>query len=215
MSLKDQLEAVKKRTIENVPAQKLEIMFAATQQLQDQHLSQSALKKGDQLPSFKLSDATGLQLTSTDLLSQGGIVLSFYRGGWCPYCNLELKALQEILPEIEAKGYQLVAITPEIPDHSLTTSQKNELKFAVLSDIGNHFAKEMGLVFQMPEDLRALYHSFNLDVSKHNGNTDYELPMPATYIINSEGKITFSFIPEDYTERLEPSAILDHLDGRS
>lgn len=212
MSLKDQLEAVKKRTIENVPAQKLEVMFAATQQLQDQKLSQSALKKGDSLPPFELGDATGKQVSSTDLLAKGGLVLSFYRGGWCPYCNLELKALQNILSDIEAKGYQLVAVTPETPDHSLSTSQKNELKFTVLSDLENQLAKKMGLVFQMPQDLRELYHSFNLDVAKHNGNTAYELPMPATYIINSEGKITYSFVPEDYTQRLEPTQILQHLD---
>lgn len=212
MSLKDQLEAVKKRTIENVPAQKLEVMFAVTQQLQDQKLSQSALKKGDSLPPFELGDATGKQVSSTDLLAKGGLVLSFYRGGWCPYCNLELKALQNILSDIEAKGYQLVAVTPETPDHSLSTSQKNELKFTVLSDLENQLAKKMGLVFQMPQDLRELYHSFNLDVAKHNGNTAYELPMPATYIINSEGKITYSFVPEDYTQRLEPTQILQHLD---
>jgi len=139
------------------------------------------------------------------------LVISFYRGGWCPYCNLELKALQEILPELKELGADLIAVTPETPDNSLTTSEKNELSFSVLSDVNNTYAKSLGLVFQMPENLRELYHSFNLNVDVHNGNKDYELPMPATFIVNEQREIIYSFVPEDYTERLEPEIILNFL----
>ena len=186
-------------------------MLGSTKELQEQKISEKALKKGDKLPAFKLSDATGKEVSSADLLAKGGIVVSFYRGGWCPYCNLELKALQNALSEINAKGYELVAITPETPDNSLSTQEKNELKFSVLSDIDNKYAKEAGLVFQMQEDLRAIYHEFGLDIPKHNGNQDYELPMPATYVVYSEGEIIYSFVAEDYSERADPVDVLKAL----
>ena len=122
---------------------------------------------------------------------------------------MELKALQGIIPQLKAHNTALVAISPETPDHSLTTTQKNELSFEVLSDVNNTYAKSIGLVFQLPEDLRNVYHTFGIEVDKHNGNGDYELPMPATYAINRNSEIIHSFVPEDYTERLDPEMILE------
>ena len=211
MSLTEEILALKTAAMGQIPAEKLDVMLSCTNELQEQKISEKALKKGDKLPAFKLSDATGKEVSSADLLAKGGIVLSFYRGGWCPYCNLELKALQNALSEINAKGYELVAITPETPDNSLSTQEKNELKFSVLSDIDNKYAKEAGLVFQMQEDLRAIYHEFGLDIPKYNGNQDYELPMPATYVVNAEGEIIYSFVAEDYSERADPVDVLKAL----
>lgn len=210
MSLSKILAEKKATNSQKIPADLWAIMERSTNALKEASLSSNAISKGQTLPAFTLPDVNGnpiaLESFDTDFL-----VISFYRGGWCPFCNIELKALQEILPQLKALNTGLVAITPETPDNSLTTTEKNELSFSVLSDIGNTYAKSLGLVFQMPEDLRAVYHGFNLNVDQHNGNKDYELPMPATYIIDKNKTIIHSFIPEDYTERLDPETILDSI----
>ena len=210
MNLSKELLAKKTMSAENIPKEKWDIMVHSTEQLIKEHLSDKSLKIGDKMIDFNLPDPLGNTVSLSSLLDiNDKLIISFYRGGWCPYCNLELKALQEMLPEFEKAGASLVAITPETPDNSLTTSEKNNLSFSVLSDIDNIISKQVGLVFQMPNDLIDVYHSFNLNVSKHNGNDDYELPMPATYILNKKGEILYAFVPEDYTERANPKEILE------
>ncbi len=210
MSLTETLAARKARNAQKIPAEKWAIMEQSTNALKADAPSEAAIKTGDRLPDFNLPDVKG-NLIALETFHSDFLVVSFYRGGWCPFCNFELKALQEILPQLEALDAELVAISPETPDHSLTTAQKNELSFSVLSDVNNTYARSLGLVFQMPEDLQEVYHSFNLKVDQHNGNQDYELPMPATYVINKHREIIYSFIPEDYTERLDPEMILEIL----
>ncbi|MEB3229941.1 MAG: peroxiredoxin-like family protein [Leptolyngbyaceae bacterium] len=124
------------------------------------------------------------------------------------YCNLELRAYQQVLPEIKALGATLVAITPETPDHSLTTTEKNELGFEVLSDVGNHVARQLGLVFTLPERLRPIYTSFGIDVAAHNGDQNFELPLAATYVINTDGTVVHAFVEADYTKRDDPEAVV-------
>ena len=215
MNLSKSLADRKAYSAKHVPADKWEIMTRSTNELKDQALGSKAVKTGDQLPAFSLPDVNGNAFNSESIDTDFSVI-SFYRGGWCPYCNMELAALQQILPELKALNTSLIAISPEQPDIALTTAEKNELEYPVLSDIDNTYAKSLGLVFQMPEDLRSLYaESFKIDVPKHNGNTDYELPMPATYVINKNREIIHSFIPEDYTERLDPEAILNVLQEQS
>jgi len=194
-----------------MPAEVLAVMDTATQKLVSDDLSGKSIKQGDTLPTATLSNAKGEKVAIDELLAKGPLVISFYRGGWCPYCNFELQALQGVLPEIKELGASLVAITPETPDSSLTTSEKNELAFDILTDNDNAYARELGLVFQMPEDLREVYTSFGIDVEKHNGNTNFELPMPATLVINSNKEVLYSFVSEDYTKRAEITSILDSL----
>ena len=207
MKLSEVLLEKKQATAKNLPAEKYAIMQASTNALIKESLSTKAIQTGSKLPTFELPNAN-TKLTNLEDFKSKFLVITFYRGGWCPYCNMELKALQNILSELKELDADLISISPETPDNSLTTSEKNELSFSVLSDIDNKYAKSLGLVFQMPEDLRELYHSFNLNVDAHNGNKDYELPMPATYIVNEEREIIYSFIPEDYTERLDPEIVI-------
>ena len=207
MKLSDKLAQKKQATIQNISNEKWEIMEKSTNSLKEAKLSENAVKKGDLFPDFNLVNINNKCVKISDFKYEY-LVISFYRGGWCPYCNMELKALQSILPELKKLNTELIAISPEKPDNSLTTTEKNELSFTVLSDVDNKYAKLLGLVFQMPEDLRKLYHSFDIYVDMHNGNKDYELPMPATYIINKQKEVVYNFIPEDYTERLDPEKIL-------
>lgn len=207
MSLSEILADRKLKNQQNIPADKWAVMEHSTNQLKDSGLAGKAIGKGAIFPLFNLPDVNGKNTLLSDF-DNDFLVISFYRGGWCPFCNMELRALQDILPQLNELNTGLIAISPETPDNSLSTSEKNELSFSVLSDINNTYAKSLGLVFQLPQDLRSVYHSFDINVDKHNGNGDYELPMPATYILNKKREIIFSFVPEDYTERLDTEDIL-------
>jgi len=150
-------------------------------------------------------------VSSRELLARGPVVLSFYRGDWCPYCNLELKALQERVAEIEALGARLVAVSPQTPDATTDTATRNKLTFEVLSDTGNTVAKSFGLDFELAEELRPIYKNWGADLEKLNGEPPFSLPMAATYVIGCDGTIIESFVDTDYTERMEPQAIVDAL----
>jgi peroxiredoxin len=139
-------------------------------------------------------------------------VISFYRGGWCPYCNIELRKLLRVLPEIKKLGASLVAISPQLPDNSLTTEEKNHLEFPVLSDVGNVVARRFGIVFTLPEELLQAYESFHHGLRKMNGEDGAtELPIPATLVLDRNGVIRFAFVDEDYTRRLDPEFVLGKL----
>lgn len=188
-------------------------MDTATEQLKNSGILEQVCKQGDRAPDFSLPNATGKTVTLSELLNAGPVVISFYRGQWCPYCNLELRALQSIVPDLNQRGATLVAISPQTPDNSLSTVEKNELSFEVLSDVGNQVARTYGLVFSLPETLRPLYQNFGIDVPAHNGDQTFELPIPATYIITPDGNVALAFVNADYTQRLEPSEILSTLDS--
>lgn len=211
MRLKQAIEKFQQESMSKMPEEILKIFMAATKRLIDSGLTDKSLAKGDKAPSFTLPNATGKSIHSNDLLKAGPLVINFYRGGWCPYCNLELHALQEVLPEIKQHGAQLVAISPEAPDRSLSTAEKHALQFEVLSDAGNKVARDFGLVFSLAEELRPIYKSFDANLPDWNGDDSYELPVPATYVIQPDGIISFSFVNADYTQRAEPSDVIESL----
>jgi peroxiredoxin len=170
-------------------------------------LSERGPKVGSVAPHFVLPDATGRQVALGALLGQGPVVLSFYRGGWCPYCNLELRAYQRALPEMQALGATLVAISPQTPDSSLSTAEKNELAFSVLSDRGNVVARAYDLVHTIEERLRPL----TADLREFNGDESWELPIPGTFVLDRDGVVVLAYTEGNHHRRLEPAAILDAL----
>jgi peroxiredoxin len=140
-------------------------------------------------------------------------VLSFYRGQWCPYCDLQLRAYQEVLPRIKALGANLVAISPQTPDETLSTAQKRNLEFRVLSDAGNKIARAYGLVWKVPAGLDAMQKGFGVDLTKSNGDTSNELPVPATFVLGADdGRIAFAYVNADWRERLEPAELIRALE---
>lgn len=211
MSLKNDIDEFKSTFLPQIPGQLRNTMDKAQQALKDSRIAERALAAGNDAVDFTLPNARGEQVSSEALRQQGPIVVSFYRGGWCPYCSLELKALQSVNAEIEALGARLVAISPQVPDESLSTAEKNRLEFEVLSDVDSKVADQYGLTFSLAEDLRPVYKNWGADVAVVNDDPDCKLPLPATYVINQDGKIVHSFVEEDYTERLEPDEILDAL----
>ena len=211
MSLKNNIAAFKSEFLPQIPEQLRNTMDKAQQALKDSRIAERALAAGNDAVDFTLPNARGEQVSSEALRQQGPIVVSFYRGGWCPYCGLELKALQSVNTEIEALGARLIAISPQRPDESLSTAEKNQLQFEVLSDVNSKVADQYGLTFSLDEDLRPIYKNWGADVAAVNDDPDCKLPLPATYVISQDGKIVHSFVEEDYTERLEPDEILNSL----
>lgn len=211
MGLQQQLEEQKKSTINKASPEILQTMAQATADLKASGIENQALGAGDLAPEFTLPNARGEEIRLTDLLSRGPVVVNIYRGGWCPYCNLELRALKEKLPKIEALGASLVAIAPEKPDKAAETTVRHDLEFEVLSDLGNQVSRQFGLVFTLPESIRAIYASFGTDLPAYNGDERFELPLPATYVIRPDGQIAYAFVDADYTRRMEPSEIIEVL----
>lgn len=169
-----------------------------------------ALKVGDKAPQFTLKNALGKKVKLSTLLKNGNVVLTWYRGGWCPYCNRALQSWQEVLPEIKAQGATFVALTPELPDYSLSTKEKHQLTFEILTDLNNEVASRYGLVFTLDENTAVRYEK-GFGLSAYNGNHLNQLPMPATYIINQKGVIVYAFVNADYTQRANNEEVIKKL----
>lgn len=217
MKLQDKLDAMRddfeSGRFPLVPTQaQLDTMQRATQSLIDSRQADKALEAGDTAPEFILQDADGNIVSSRKLLSQGPLVATFYRGVWCPYCNVDLQALEEVRPEIEARGASLVAISPQTQANSRKSQRDNKLRFPVLSDAGGTVADQFGLRFALPEDLIEVYKQFGNDLAKINNDRSWVLPMPARYVIGSGGVIAYAEVNPDYTRRPDPSELLPVLD---
>ncbi|CAN5490161.1 hypothetical protein BH10ACI1_BH10ACI1_25860 [soil metagenome] len=182
-----------------------------TKDISAQEASKTALNVGAKMPSFNLSDSNGKKVNSDDLLKAGNLVVVFYRGAWCPFCNTYLRNLQKNLTQIKENGGNLVAISVENPDNSLTLSQKNKLDFTVLSDPNLDVARTFGIVYQLDAETNTKYKNYGIDLVKQNGTAKPELPLSATYIINQKGEIVYAFLEPDYTKRAEPSVIIETL----
>lgn len=201
-TLQTKLDARWTEATQKAPADQLTKYEQGIRDIGSSGVLNTALKVGATAPDFDLPDATGKSVSLRSMLASGPVVLTWYRGGWCPFCNIQLHEYQESLSEFTAAGAKLVAISPQTPDNSLSTAEKNALTFTVLSDKGNRVASAYGLTYKRPEATRS-------DLSKFNGENSAELPIAATYVIDPSGKVTYAFIDADYRKRAEPQAILD------
>jgi peroxiredoxin len=208
MSLKEQLAEYRAGWYQRVPAERQAIMQRHIDQLRSGAIARTMLKVGDHAPAIVLKNAKGATVDIGTLLEKGPVIVTFYRGGWCPYCNLELKAYQEILPQIAAAGASLVAISPEKPDDTVSTAEKNALTFEVLSDVGQKVGRAFGLVYEFTEELKHAYHGFNLDIPARNDTNEWALPVSATYVIDSDGSIVYAYTDVDYRDRADPRDVL-------
>jgi len=176
-------------------------------------LPDPGIKIGEKAPDFNLPDAFGNKVKLSDLLKKGPVVLVFYRGAWCPFCNLHLHVLNKHLPEFERLGAQLVTITPQKPELSATQVKKSGYPFKVLSDLDNSAMKAYRLFYKMDDDLVKLYVKLGLDVAKFNGPGRYVLPVPGSFVIDKTGIVRARHATTDYTQRMEPAAIIKALEG--
>jgi len=211
MSLQQEIDNMKQSMVTQIPESVIAMMRDATASLAQSGLVEQALKTGDAMPDFDLPEVGGGHIQLTDLLKNSPVVINFYRGGWCPYCNLEMQALQQALPDIEQAGGTLISIAPELPEHAGETREKGNLTFPLLHDRDNALARKLGLVFTLADILRPVYEGFGIDLQESQGNNSFELPVPATYIVRPDGVVAFAFVDADYTQRMEPARIVEIL----
>ncbi len=211
MKLREELASLTREIEEATLPQVQQTLERAIADLKKLNFAQRALKVGDKAPNFSLPDAQGMPVRLSTLLLKGPLLLTFYRGGWCPYCNLTLRAFQNVMPDIQMMGAQMVAISPEKPDNSLLTMHKNQLDYVVLSDISSEAARRFGVSFVLPVYLKRLYRTFGLNLEKYNNAKNVGLPVPATFLIDTNGIVQFAFADEDYTQRADIDEILKTL----
>jgi peroxiredoxin len=217
MTLQDRLDAFKADFISGKlgfkpTPERLAAMRRATDELIASGQAQRAKKAGDTAPDFTLNDSEGKPVSSRELLVRGPLVLSFYRGVWCPYCNLELQALQATLSDITARGASLVAISPQTAANSRKSQRDNKLAFPILSDVRSEVANAFGIRFKLPDYLAEFYKERGNNLPMINDDPSWVLPMPARYVISTDGIIAYSEINPDYTQRPDPSELLPLLD---
>jgi peroxiredoxin len=211
MLLSRQLEELTAKLHALVPGERLATIDNAISEMTASGLAARALKAGDKAPGFELPDGDGMMWRSSDLLSSGPLVLVFYRGRWCAYCNTQLAALQEVHQQIAAAGASLAAISPQTQKHSYMTRDMHKLRFPVLSDAGNQFARQFGLVYRLTPPMQSMYESIFTKLPGYNGDSSWELPLPATYIVQGGGEITYARVNVDWRQRPEPEEIVGHL----
>lgn len=208
MHLKQALSLLRDRSSAMIDASSMAVLNRSTEEIR-QRIARRALQPGDVAPNFRLKDAHGASMELDELLSSGPVVLNFYRGQWCPFCNLELRAYQDKLSQFTALGAQLVAISPQLPDHTLATATKHTLDFRVLSDTGLHVARAFGLAFDFSDDLRRLFlDQWKTDLDSWNGEDGWSLPVPATFVIGKDARVKFAHVDPDFRERSDPDEVL-------
>ena len=211
MNLQEQLLEHANASANRLPQAALDIMKKAVNDLKISTLTNKSKKSGVQIPNVTLNNHLGEVVNLYDRLKQSPLVITFYRGGWCPYCNIQLQAFQKHLDEIKAKGANLIAITPEHIDDSLSTLEKNNLDFEILTDTDNSYAKSLHLAYELPEELVTLYKKFGIDLAKSQLNEANELPISATYVVDQLGQITYHYIEPDYKLRAPIEEVLKAL----
>jgi peroxiredoxin len=218
-TIREQSDQVKAASAERLPAEVREVFDRSIEKYLAQGIPAGAVKAGDQLESFTLDDATGTAVSLAQVVEAGPAVIVFYRGGWCPYCNVALRTYQqELLPELDAFGTRLVAISPQDPDQSLSTAEKAGLAFTVLSDPGSRVARDIGIAFQQPDDVLAAQRQLGLDLAQVNAQGSTWLPRPTVLIVGQDRTVRFIDVQPDYTARTEVAdiiaALTDIRDGK-
>lgn len=210
-SLAEQIEKLNHTLSSQLPDEVFEAFGKSIEELKTKKIEEGSLKTGEKIPEFILPSAHGKWVSSKEILSKGKMILAFYRGSWCPYCNLELKFLQDHLSEIKNKNAVLVAISPQSPDHSLTMIEKNNLEFEVLTDTDNILAEKLGIAFQLQDFVLSHYKALGIDLEDYNKNKRNTLPVPAVFVIDENGYVVFRFLDVNYMNRINIEELINVL----
>lgn len=211
MNLKKELGAFALNMSENAPQEVLETMGAEIGKLAEDGIMNTALKVGDKASSLELKDSNGNTISLTNLTQKGNVVISFNRGNWCPFCNIEFKHLQNAVSEIKSAGANLIVISPQLIEKSAELISQNGFDYPILLDKENEVAKKFGIAFTLAESLRPIHKAFEMNIPAHNGNESFGLPVPATYVVNKNNEIIFASVNPNWMERAEPSEYLAEL----
>ena len=208
-TFQERLANRKKKIEGNLAPQYLKIMHAATRNLENSGIQNKVLKVGDHFPIFSLANKDNELFQLESFLDKGPLVISFYRGFWCPYCNLDLANLNHYIDDIKKLGAQLIAISPEKPEYSKKIIAMQKLNFDILWDQGNTIAEKVGLKFKLPEDLKTLYRdNFHTNLKLYHGDDEWSLPMPARFVLDTNGEIHYAESSVDYTKRPDPDDLM-------
>jgi peroxiredoxin len=210
-SLRDIFAERKALIAKYVPAETQVVHARAVQELKAEQRAANAPRAGGMAPAFELKDHNGTPVSSSELLTQGRLVLCFFRGRWCPFCVGQLEAMNLLVPQIEQAGASLVAISPQTVQQSFFMVDQHKLRFPLLSDAGNQVARQFGLVYRVPDEQQAIYRRAFVNLPFANGDQSWELPIPATFMVGRDGTILYASADEDYTQRPEPREILERL----
>jgi peroxiredoxin len=210
-SLKEQFAERKELIARYVPPEIQAIYARVIAQLKEVGIASRALGQGEPAPAFELNDHNGEPVSSTEFLNHSRVVICFVRGRWCPFCVSQLEAMNDILPQIQQTQTSLIAISPQTVQQSFFMADQHKLRFPLLSDSGNHVARQFGLVYRVPDFQQAVYRRVFINLPFANGDDTWELPIPATYILERDGSVLYASVNADYTERPEPSEILQAL----
>ncbi|EAY27381.1 peroxiredoxin-like family protein [Microscilla marina] len=209
MNFQEKLQSLVERIEGNMSAESLKIMHKATQELVASGIQEGVLKTNDQIPLFALHDQNGSIQSSEELLKQGPLILTFYRGFWCPYCNADLVNLNKHVQEIEYLGAKLFAVSPELPVYSQKIISTQRLKYGILYDSNNQLAAQIGLKWFMKEPLKSLYRDqFNINLNQYHGDQEWALPMPARVLVGKGGIIKYIESDPDYRKRPNVDALI-------
>ena len=208
MNLKEELGAFAQQMSEKAPQEVLETMGAEIGKLAESGVMDTAFKVGDKAPDFELKDSKGNMVSLDSLAAKGATVVSFNRGNWCPFCNIEFKHLQNTVNEIKNAGANLVVVSPQLQEKSAQLIDQSGLSYPILFDKDNEVAKKFGIAFTLAESLRPIHKAFEMDIPAHNGDESFGLPIPATYVINSKKEIIFASVNPNWMERAESNEYL-------
>ncbi|MGA9814275.1 MAG: peroxiredoxin-like family protein [Terriglobales bacterium] len=212
--LRDTLAERKELITRYVPSAIQAVHTRVISELKENRISENVLGVGSKAPTFELNDHNGKPVSSVQLFSKGRLVLCFFRGRWCPFCVGQLEAMNLLLPQIEEAGASLVAISPQTVQQSFFMVDQHKLRFPLLSDAGNRVARQLGLVYRVPDDQQAIYRRAFVNLPFANGDDSWELPIPATFVVDRDQTILYASADEDYTQRPEPGEILERLSPR-
>ena len=208
----EELKVLQKDMSTQLPKDMLNIMANSLSDMLTKNLNSHALKKGNIAPDFSLISTKKQKVNLYELLNTKPVIISFFRGSWCPFCVKELQHFQNNLKQLQqVSNVHFIAISPQKIEISAKLQQDNAIDFTILSDVGNHIAQQYGLVFTLPQNVRELYQNLGADIPKFNGDDSYQLPIPATYLIGQDKQILFSYINVNYMERVDISELVDVL----
>ena len=211
MTLKEQLKQMRNATLERMPQSIIKVFTDSIDNIKKKQLKENALQVGDYIPNMTLQNNNGYNTLLSDLIKQNFLILNFYRGGWCPYCNMELREYERLRETFNKLDTDIIGISAEIPELVNQTIDKNTLSFPVLTDIDAELMKVIGIVFPLDEASKKEFKNFGMDFIKIHDNSNFELPVPAIYVINKDMQIVYTHFEENYMTRLEPTELLKKL----
>ncbi|MCC9074440.1 AhpC/TSA family protein [Flavobacterium sp. F-65] len=210
-SLAKQIESLNNELSQQIPQEVSEVFEKSINDLKTQNIENKSIQIGDILTPFSLPNTKNQLIHSKDVLKKGKMILAFYRGSWCPYCNLELRALQNNIAKITDNNVSLLAVSPQSPDHSMALTEKHQLTFEVLTDENNKLAKQLGISFKLQEFAIPTYQAIGINLEDFNQDDENTLPVPAVFVVDTDGVVIYKFVDTDYRNRLNIDELIQSL----